>query len=50
MQGVGIDEHRACRADFWRAQLGSLEARLEPEAGCARDLHQTVADGRATDP
>ena len=48
--GVGIAEHRAFLADLWRAQVGSLEARLEPEDGCARDLHQTVADGRAIDP
>jgi hypothetical protein len=31
-------------------QVGSLETRLKSEVGLGRDLYQTVADGRATDP
>ena len=48
--GVGIAEHRAFLAGLWRAQVGSFEARLECGDGPGRDLHQLVADGRATDP
>jgi RNA polymerase sigma factor FliA len=48
--GVGISEHRAFLACLWQAQVGSLEARLDGENGLGRDLHQTVADGRADDP
>jgi len=48
--GVGIADHRAFLAGLWRAQVGSLEARLECEDGLGRDLHQMVADGRAADP
>lgn len=48
--GIGIADHRAFLAGLWRTQVGSLEARLECEDGLGRDLHQMVADGRATDP
>ena len=48
--GVGIADHRAFLAGLWRAQVGSFEARLECGDGPGRDLHQLVADGRATDP
>jgi len=48
--GVGIADHRAFLAGLWLAQVGSLEARLDCEDGLGRDLHQMVADGRATDP
>lgn len=41
---------RAFLAELWRMQVGSLETRLESEVGLGRDLYQTVADGRATDP
>jgi RNA polymerase sigma factor FliA len=48
--GVGAAEHRAFLARLWQAQVGSLEARLDGDNGVGRDLHQTVADGRADDP
>ena len=48
--GVGIADHRAFLEGLWRAQVGSFEARLECGDGPGRDLHQLVADGRATDP
>ena len=48
--GVGIADHRAFLAGLWLAQVGSFEARLECGDGLGRDLHQLVADGRATDP
>lgn len=48
--GVGIAEHRAFLERCSRAQVGSLEARLESEDGLGGELHQLVADSRATDP
>jgi RNA polymerase sigma factor FliA len=44
--GVGIAEHRVFLERYRRAQVGSLEARLEGEG----DLHGLVADSRAADP
>lgn len=44
--GVGIVEHRAFMERCWRAQVGSLEARLEYDAS----LHGLVPDSRAADP
>ena len=44
--GVGIAEHRAFLDRCRRAQVASLEARLERDG----DLHGAVADNRAVDP
>jgi RNA polymerase sigma factor FliA len=44
--GVGITEHRALLERYRRAQVSSLEARLE----CDGNLHGLVADSRAADP
>jgi RNA polymerase sigma factor for flagellar operon FliA len=48
--GVGIAEHRAFLERCLRAQVGSLEARLESGDGSGSELHQLVADSRAVDP
>jgi RNA polymerase sigma factor FliA len=49
--GVGIAEHRRVFLERCsRAQVGSLEARLESESGPGGELHQMVADSRAVDP
>ncbi len=48
--GVGLEEHGAFLAGLLRAQVGSLEAVLDPGGGTGRDLHQLVADRRAPDP
>lgn len=48
--GVGIAEHRAFLERCLRAQVGSLEARLESGDGPGSELHQLVADSRAVDP
>jgi RNA polymerase sigma factor for flagellar operon FliA len=48
--GVGIAEHRAFLERCSRAQVGSLEARLDSEGGPGGELHQLVADSRAVDP
>jgi RNA polymerase sigma factor for flagellar operon FliA len=48
--GVGIAEHRAFLERCSRAQVGSLEARLESEDSLGAELHQRVADSRAADP
>jgi RNA polymerase sigma factor FliA len=48
--GVGIAEHRVFLERCSRAQVGSLEARLESESGPGGELHQMVADSRAVDP
>ena len=42
--------HRALLDRFARAQVGSLEARLECERGPGREMHDLLADGAATDP
>jgi DNA-directed RNA polymerase sigma subunit (sigma70/sigma32) len=49
-EGVGIAEHRAFLERCLRAQVGSLEARLESGDGPGSELHQLVADRRAVDP
>jgi len=48
--GVGTADHRAFLACLWQAQVGSLEGSLDGEDGQGRDLHQTLADGRAVVP
>jgi len=48
--GVGIGEHRTLLQRYRRAQVGSLEARLEYEGGVGGEPHGIVADSRAVDP
>jgi RNA polymerase sigma factor for flagellar operon FliA len=48
--GVEIAEHRAFLERYRRAQVGSLEARLEYEGNPGGELHGLVADNRAADP
>jgi RNA polymerase sigma factor FliA len=49
--GVGIEEHLAFLERCSRAQVGSLEARLEgPDGGAGGTLHELVPDRSATDP
>ncbi len=48
--GVGIDEHRAFLERCSRAQVGSLEARLEADGSLGGTLHELVADRSAADP
>ncbi|MDQ4127412.1 MAG: FliA/WhiG family RNA polymerase sigma factor [Actinomycetota bacterium] len=48
--GVEVEKHRALLDRFARAQVGSLEARLEGERGPGREIHDLVADRSATDP
>jgi hypothetical protein len=48
--GVEVGNHRALLERFARAQVGSLEARLECEQGLGREMHDLVADHSATDP
>jgi RNA polymerase sigma factor for flagellar operon FliA len=48
--GVDFGNHRALLDRFARAQVGSLEARLECERGLGREMHDVVADSSATDP
>lgn len=48
--GVDFGKHRALLDRFARAQVGSLEARLECERGPGREMHDLLADGAATDP
>jgi len=48
--GVGIDEHRTFLDRCSRAQVGSLEARLECDGNLGGTLHELVADGAAADP
>jgi RNA polymerase sigma factor FliA len=46
--GVGTEEHLAFLERCSRAQVGSLEARLDPDGGGT--LHELVPDRSATDP
>ena len=48
--GVGIDEHRAFLERCARAQVGSLEARLEADGSLGGTLHELVPDRSAADP
>jgi RNA polymerase sigma factor for flagellar operon FliA len=48
--GVGIVEHLAFLERCSRAQVGSLEARLDPDGGAGGTLHELVPDRSATDP
>jgi RNA polymerase sigma factor for flagellar operon FliA len=48
--GVGIEEHLAFLERCSRAQVGSLEARLDPDGGAGGTLHELVPDRSATDP
>lgn len=48
--GVGIIEHRTLQERYRRAQVGSLEARLDYDGNPGGELHGLVADSRATDP
>jgi RNA polymerase sigma factor for flagellar operon FliA len=48
--GVGIDEHRAFLERCSRAQVGSLEARLESDGNPGGTLHELVPDRSAADP
>ena len=48
--GISITEHRAFLDQYARAQVRSLEARLEYEGGFAAGLHDLIGDHSATDP
>ena len=48
--GVGIDEHRAFLERCSRAQVGSLEARLDSDGNLGGTLHELVADRSTADP
>ena len=48
--GVGIEEHWAFLERCSRAQVGSLEASLDPDGGAGGTLHELVPDRSATDP
>ena len=48
--GVGIEEHWAFLERCSRAQVGSLEARLDPDGGAGGTLHELVPDPSAPDP
>ena len=48
--GVDVGRHRALLDRHARAQVGSLEARLECERGMGRELHDLIPDRSATDP
>ncbi|MGH3146689.1 MAG: sigma-70 family RNA polymerase sigma factor, partial [Rubrobacter sp.] len=48
--GMDVGKHRALLDRYARAQVASLEARLDCEQGLGRELHDLVADGSAADP
>ena len=48
--GVDFGKHRELLDRFARAQVASLEARLECERGLGREMHDLVADRSAADP
>ena len=48
--GVGIGEHLAFLERCSRAQVGSLEAHLDPDGGAGGTLHELVPDRSAPDP
>ncbi len=48
--GVDVEEHWAFLERCSRAQVGSLEARLDPDGGAGGTLHELVPDRSATDP
>ena len=48
--GVDVGRHRALLDRHARAQVGSLEARLECERGPGRELHDLIPDPSAADP
>jgi RNA polymerase sigma factor for flagellar operon FliA len=48
--GISVTEHRAFLEQYARAQVRSLEARLEYEGGFAAGLHDLIGDHSATDP
>jgi RNA polymerase sigma factor for flagellar operon FliA len=48
--GISVAEHRAFLDQYARAQVRSLEARLEYQGGPAAGLHDLIGDHSATDP
>ncbi len=48
--GISVTEHRAFLDQFARAQVRSLEARLECQGGPGAGLHDLIGDRSATDP
>ena len=48
--GISVTEHRAFLDQYARAQVRSLEARLEYQGGPAAGLHDLIGDHSATDP
>ncbi|MDQ3862595.1 MAG: sigma-70 family RNA polymerase sigma factor [Actinomycetota bacterium] len=48
--GISVKEHRAFLEQYARAQVWSLEARLECQGGPAAGLHDLIGDHSATDP
>jgi RNA polymerase sigma factor FliA len=48
--GVSVTEHRAFLEQYARAQVKSLEARLECQGGPGGGLHDLIGDRSATDP
>jgi RNA polymerase sigma factor for flagellar operon FliA len=48
--GISVTEHRAFLEHYARAQVRSLEARLECQGGSGAGLHDLIGDDSATDP
>ncbi|CAA9471012.1 MAG: RNA polymerase sigma factor [uncultured Rubrobacteraceae bacterium] len=48
--GISVAEHRAFLDQYARAQVRSLEARLECQGGPGAGLHDLIGDRSATDP
>jgi RNA polymerase sigma factor for flagellar operon FliA len=48
--GISVTEHRAFLEQYARAQVRSLEARLEYQGGRGAGLHDLIGDHSATDP
>ena len=48
--GISVTEHRAFLEQYARAQVRSLEARLECQGGPSAGLHDLIGDDSATDP
>ena len=48
--GISVTEHRAFLEQYARAQVRSLEARLECQGGAGAGLHDLIGDNSATDP
>ena len=47
---ISVSDHRAFLGQYARAQVRSLEARLEAQGGPVEGLHDLIGDSSATDP